>query len=109
MGDDERRKCDLPTVPQPLAVPQPMIVFKPVEIVGEAVTGPVGVTVSILSVVCVTVTGIEAVIVFVTVTVGLSPLPPGAGVVVLSPGSGVVVLSTPDVIMPDPVALTPGG
>ena len=99
---------DLPTVPQPRAVPHPTIVFSPVVMTGLP-AAPVGVIVSMLTVVRVTVVGTVAVSVTVTVLVA-PPLPPGLGVVVVGlPERGVVVdvLSTPLVMMP--VLFTPGG
>ncbi len=103
-----RENGHLPTVPQPRAVPQPTIVLKAVVIIGLP-TAPVGVIVSMLSVVRVDVTGSVTVAVIVTVSLG-PPFPPGTRlVVVIPPGSRlvVVVLSTPDVMMPVP--LLPGG
>lgn len=85
------------TVPQPLAVPQPIKVSNLVVAEGGPETG--GVIVSILSVVRVTVVGTVAVTVVVIVT---SPFP-------ASPGIGVVVGVTPDMTPVVIVALAPGG
>jgi len=115
---------DSPTVPQPRAVPQPIIVLK-VEVMTGLPAAPVGVIVSMLIVDIVLVTGSKAVKVSVIVIVSPSPgFPPGAGIVVMKPGSvtGVVVVKPGRVMTPDvlstpvvmtavlfAVLLTPGG
>lgn len=75
-------------MPQPEAVPHPLIVFGLVVIVG-APKSPVGVIVSMLKVTRVLVLGSVAVIVSVWVIVGPDPGP-----------TGVVVLNTPEVMIP---------
>ena len=95
-----RQNEDLPTVPQPEAVPQPEIELARVIRVG-APRLPVGVMVSMLRVTRVLVPGSVAVIVLVSVIVG----PGSTGV---EPGfNDVVVLSTPEVMIP--VELVPIG
>lgn len=100
MGKEGEGKDDLLTVPQPWAVPHPMIVLGRVVNRGDAVGALLGVTVSMLNVTWVRVITWVAVAVRVTVTVGGSLLP-------FPPGMGELVLSTP-VVMMIPVAL-PGG